>query len=264
MIDNETQEIIETPIEQQNPAEMVENQGENTQEMVEESSTQNQATETKPAPEEPKPVAESISSKHFKRVNDEKEQLRRERDELMRMMQEERNRNQPQPQAPVDDFGIDDNNFAEGKDLKRFAKEVRELKQELHQYKQKTAIEVTEARLQTEYPDFNKVFSADNIELFKAEYPEIAETILTSNAEPYKVAKSAYKMIKQLGIHVEDNSATDRAAVQKNLSKPRPAATVSPRQGSTPLSKVDDFGAEELTEERAAALRREVAMYKRG
>lgn len=253
MIDTETQEILETPVEQQieQPVEQVE--------QVEAPVEEKPIEESKPA----EPVVETYSSKRFKAIKEEKERAQRERDELMRMLQEERNRNQPQPQAPVDDFGIDDNNFAEGKDLKRFAKEVRELKQELQQYKQKTALEVTETRLRTEYPDFNKVFSDDNIELFKAEYPEIAETILNSNASPYSVAKSAYKMIKQLGIHVEDNSAPDRAVVQKNLSKPRPAATVSPRQGSTPLSKVDDFGAEDLTEERAAALRREVAMYKR-
>ncbi len=264
MLDNETQEIIETPIEQQSQDQMVEhtsveNQGENAPEMVE-----NQPAESKPAPEEPKPVPESISSKHFKRVNDEKEQLRRQNEELMRLIQEERNRFQPQQPQVEDDFGIDDNNFAEGKDLKRFAKEVRELKQELHQYKQKTVIDVTHARLRAEMPDFDKVVTDENIALFEAEYPDEAEALKNSTAAPLSVGKAVYKNLKRLGIYVEDTAAPSREAVQKNLSKPRPAASVSPRQGSTPLSKVDDFGSEDLTEERAAALRLEVARYKRG
>lgn len=265
-VDNETQEILETPVEQPIQDQMAENQGENVPEMVE-----NQTPEAKPAPEEPKPAPESISSKHFKRVNDElskeryeKEQIRRQNEDLMRLIQEERNRNQPQQAQPEDDLGIDDNNFAEGKDLKRFAKEVRELKQELHQYKQKTVIDVTHARLRAELPAFEKVVSDENLALFEAEYPDEAAALKASQADPLIVGRTLYNNIKRLGIYVEDNSASDRAAVQKNLSKPRPAATVSPRQGSTPLSKVDDFGSEELTEERAAALRREIAMYKRG
>ena len=262
MIDTETQEIIETPVEQPIQDEMVENQGENVQEMVE-----NQTSEAKPALEEPKPaesIRESISSKHFKRVNEEKEQLRRQNEELLRLIEEERNRLQPQQPQSEDDFVIDDNNFAEGKDLKRFAKEVRELKKELHQYKQKMAIDVTHARLRAELPAFEKVVSDENLALFEAEYPDEAAALKTSQADPLIIGRTLYNNIKRLGIYVEDNSAPDRAAVQKNLSKPRPAATVSPRQGSTPLSKVDDFGSDELTEERAAALRREVAMYKRG
>jgi hypothetical protein len=264
MLDNETQEIVETPIEQPVQDQMVENQGENAPEMVE-----NQFIESKPASEEPKPVPESstresISSKHFKRVNDEKEQLKRQNEELMRLIQEERNRYQPQQPQAEDDFGIDDNNFAEGKDLKRFAKEVRELKQELHQYKQKTVIDVTHARLRAEMPDFDKVVTDENIALFEAEYPDEAEALKNSTAAPLSVGKAVYKNLKRLGIYVEDTSAPSREAVQKNLSKPRPATSVSPRQGSTPLSKVDDFGSEDLTEERAAALRLEIARYKRG
>jgi hypothetical protein len=223
--------------------------------------TEENTPELQPTPEA-EPVRENIAAKHFKRVNEEKERIQRERDELKRLLEEERNRNNPQVAPNEDDFEIDENNFAEGKDLKRFVKEVRELKQELYQYKQKTALEVTETKLKTEFPDFNQVFSDDNIALFKAEHPELAETILGSNASPYSVAKSAYKMIKQLGIHVEDNSAPERAVVQRNLSKPRPAVSVAPRQGSSPLSRAEEYGSDDLTEERAAALRREIAMYK--
>ena len=216
-----------------------------------------------PVPEPaPEVIPERPSSKHFKTLKAEKDQAQRERDELMHMLQEERSRHQMAPKE--DDFGIDENNFAEGKDLKKIAKEMREIKQELAQYKQKSTIQVTEARLMSEYPDFQNVFSEENIELLREEHPEIAETILNSQADPYKVAKSAYKMIKKLGIHVEDTSASKRATVQTNLAKPRPAASISPRQsGSSPLTQANEYGSDDLTEARLAQLRAEVDRYRR-
>ena len=177
------------------------------------------------------------------------------------MLQEERSRQQQQkPPEPEDDYGINTEDFVEGKHLKGFVKEVRELKKELAQYKQKTALDVTETKLRTEFPDFNKVFTNENIELLKEEHPEIAQTLGASNADPYLVAKSTYKMIKKLGVYQElpeDKYVSDRDVVQKNLSKPRPLAAASPRQGDGPLQKANAFGGE-LTDELKAQLWKEV------
>jgi len=206
-------------------------------------------------------VPEKLSNKHYKAVKDKAERAERERDELMRMLQEERSRQQQQwPPEPEEDFGINSDDFIEGKQLKGFVKEVRELKKELDQYKQKTALDVTETKLRTEYPDFDKVFTNDNIEVLKEEHPEIAQTLGSSNADPYLVAKSTYKMIKKLGVYQElpeDKYVSDRETVQKNLSKPRPLAAASPRQGEGPLQKANAFGGE-LTDELKAQLWKEV------
>ena len=267
-LEKDITEVVEAPTEQPN-TEMVENQGENNTEMVKTDSEETQAAPVQAS--EP----ERISAKHFKRANQEKELLKRQNEELMRQLEAQRDLSQRyaqqtsnpiNPDLPPDDFIIDENNFAEGKDLKRIVNEMRQLKQEMHQYKQKTALEVTESRLNSEYPDFNKVFTDDNIELFKAEHPDIAESLLNSNAEPYKVAKSVYKAMKQFGIVSEEPTrkvTQDRERVQANLSKPRPVASVTARQGNSPLSKAGEYADDELTEERKAVLRAEVERYSR-
>lgn len=255
------QEISEQPVEE-TPVE--ETQVEDTS--VEE--TPEQVTSERPTGESPESklapkVPENVSSKHFKRVLEEKEKIQRERDDLMRMLQEDRNRNNPKAPEPEEDYGIDVNNFVEGKDLKRVFQEVSQLKKELQSYKQKTQVEVTETRLRTEFPDFNKVFSKENVSLLEAENPELVETIATSSADPYKVAKSMYKAIKQFGVYSEDTYEADRDRVQKNLAKPKPVIAASSRQtGNSPLSKISEY-ADEMTEERKAALREEVRRYKR-
>ena len=209
----------------------------------------------------PETLPEKLSNKHFKAVKEKAERAERERDELMRMLQEERSRQQQQKQPePEEDLGFNTEDFVEGKHLKSLVKEVRELKKELAQYKQKTALDVTETKLRTEFPDFNKVFTNENIEALKEEHPEIAQTLGSSNADPYLVAKSTYKMIKKLGVYQElpeDKYVNDREMVQKNLSKPRPLAAASPRQGEGPLQKANAFGGE-LTDELKAQLWKEI------
>jgi hypothetical protein len=269
----EVTEITEAPTDQQKAVgvspEVVENQGENTGEMVEKDGENEKAVGVSIS-EETMSQPERISSKHFKRANQEKELLKRQNEELIRQLEAQRyaqsgQTQQTQPKE-LDDFIIDENNFAEGKDLKRMYNEMQTLKQELHQYKQKTALEVTEEKLNREYPDFNKVFTDDNIELFKAEHPDIAESLLNSNAEPYKVAKSVYKAMKQFGIYAEEPTrkvTQDRERVQSNLSKPRTVSSVTARQGNSPLSRAGEYADDELTEERKAALRAEVERYSR-
>jgi len=270
IIDNTSTENTETSRETITEQPTTETVAENTSEnAAEESSTQMVKKYVSDSENTPITISEPerISSKHFKRVNQEKELLKRQNEELARQLEAQRYAQQGQqpvnPQLP-DDFNIDENNFAEGKDLKRIVNEMRDLKKELHQYKQKTALEVTEARLNNEFPDFKSGFSDENIELFKAEYPEIAESLINSNAEPYKVAKSMFLAMKRFGIVAEEPTkkvTQDKERVQANLSKPRPVASVTARQGNSPLSKAGEYADDELTEERKAALRAEVERY---
>ena len=54
-----------------------------------------------------------------------------------------------------------------------------------------------------------------------------------------------------------DNYKTDRELAQKNASKPKPLASVSPQQGDSPLSRANAF-ANGLTNELKAQLRKEM------
>src|SRR5271157_2188857 len=112
------------------------------------------ASDTSPEEPKPEPIPEKLSARHFKAM---KEKSERERLDLLRQLEQERARNAqpvPTPQRPN---ALEPDAFVEGKDLAFHAAEIEQLKLELAQYKQNMAIEVTKARLASEYPDFNKI-----------------------------------------------------------------------------------------------------------
>lgn len=203
---------------------------------------------------------EKISSRNFKALREKALQAERERDELLRMLQEERVK-QGKPADIEDDSDDIPDDFVEGKHLKKYVKEIKGLKKELNELKQRTSLEITDARLKAECPDFNKVLTDENVAQFKEEHPELAASILNSKADPYSIAKSMYKTMKKFGIYVEDNYAQEKQAVQKNINKIKPSTSAGVRQGDTALSRAGEYVAEELTAERKAALWAEVQKY---
>lgn len=221
----------------------------------------NQQAETHPIPDNTgETIPDKISARNFKVLKDKAAQAERERDELIRMLQEERAR-QPKP-VEQDDYADIPDDFVEGKDIKKHLREVKTLKKELEELKQRTALEITDAKLRVECPDFNKVLSDENIALFKEEHPDLAATIFNSKADPYNVAKSAYKMIKKLGVYVEDNYTQEKVAAQRNINKIKPSTSIA-RQGDNALSRAGEYVAEELTPERKRMLWEEVQKYSR-
>ena len=229
------------------------------QPQLDENTPENQPKDETPAPE-PEPIPERLSSRNFKVIKDKQLQAERERDELLRMLQEERAKGSKP--IPEEDDDIPDD-FIEGKHLKKQVKEIRQLRKELLELKQQTRMEITDAKIKAECPDFNKVLTEENVEQFKEEHPELAETIFNSKADPYSIAKSAYKAMKKFGIYVEDNYEKEKQLAQKNLSRIKPSTSLGVRQGDTALSKAGEYVAEELTDERKAMLWKEVQKFSR-
>jgi len=145
-----------------------------------------------------------------------------------------------------------DSLLAEGKHLTKIQKQLKRQREELQRTQDETRSLLVETRLKAEYPDIEKVVSADNIKALSELYPEIAQT-LNASSDYYSKAKAAYTMIKKFGIHVEDNYSSEREAVAKNAAKPRPLASVSPQQADSPLSRANAF-ANGLTEELKARI----------
>lgn len=221
-----------------------------------------QAQNEQPATEEsvqPVQAKESPADRNFRALRQKAERIERERDEALRKLQEVEAARQPNPAATQEDveINIGDDDLAEGKHLRKVSTKMKRLEEELKQYKQQASLSAIEIKLKSQYPDFDKVVSKDNIEALKDSYPELAAT-LSASSDVYATAVSAYTMIKKFGIAQEEAPYdAEKILAQRNAAKPRPLASVSPQQGDTPLSRANAF-ANGLTDELKAQLRKEM------
>lgn len=177
------------------------------------------------------------------------------------LLQAQAQKQQPEEEEE-EEVSVDEDALVEGKHLSKVNKHIKKLEQQLQQYQQQTAVNATEMRLKNQYPDFDTVVSKDNLDSLRLAYPEIAQT-LNSSTDLYSKAVSAYTMIKKLGINVEDSYMAEKAHIQKNASKPKPLASISPQQGDSPLSKVNAFATDgKLTPELRAQMLKEMNEFR--
>lgn len=145
--------------------------------------------------------------------------------------------NQPkQQQTAEEDYNLSPDDLVEAKHLKKYEQKIQKLEEQL-----------TEQKLKSEFPDFDKVVNQENLERLAKSYPAIANT-LKAPGNLYDKAVSAYTMLRNFGIYQEDTFENDRVRAQNNFNKPRPLTSVSPQQGDSPLSKANAF-ANGLTED---------------
>lgn len=234
-----------------------------TEPTVEQEELEATPEEIEEAPQIKQQAPESKNEKNIRALREKAERVDRaefERDEYMRRLQAYENSHTKQQSHKLEEepeYNLDATDIVEGKHLKKYDKTIRELQEELRSYKQQSNLNTTEARLKSQYPDFDKVVSKENIEMLRQDYPEIAETLNNSSTDIYLKGKSVYMLLKKLGISQEDSFVQDRERVQKNISKPRPLTSVSPQQGDSPLSKVNAF-ANGLTDDLKTQLRKEM------
>lgn len=187
------------------------------------------------------PVAKSNPAQEsWKALREQKDRAEKRAQELEQALQDAQSRKQPETEDD-NSLDIEDDAIAEGKHLRQVKKEVKSLKAELYQHQQQALLNSTEAKLKAQYPDFDSIVSAENLANLRAAYPEISQTLNSSN-DLYSKAVSAYTMIKRLGISAEpDVYSHEKAQAVKNAAKPRPVASISPQQGDSPLSKANAF-----------------------
>ncbi len=207
--------------------------------------------------QEQAPVEDKTAS-NMRRLREKSERMERERDDMYRRLQESESKYaQPKSSDEDDDINLEPDALAEGKHLRKVMQKIKKLEDENRQHRQRTAVDITEARLKSQYGDFDRVVTKENIESLRDEFPEIAESI-NSNPDLYKRAVSAYTIIKKMGIHQESEQFEgEKAMVKKNAAKPRPMASLSPQHGDSPLSKANAF-ADGLTKELKAQLHKEM------
>ena len=203
----------------------------------------------------------------FRAVREAKERAERERDamlsqmlQMQQQMQMIQQQQQPQQQEqPQEDYDIDieSDALAEGKHLKKLMANQKAMQQQLKRYQMQSEEVAVEARIRSQYPDFEKVVSKENVEILNEQFPEIAKT-LRDTPDMFNKAAAAYTVIKNFGIHKDTPKfEADRAKAVSNAQKPRPLASVNPTQGDSPLSKANAF-ANGMTDELKEQLRREM------
>lgn len=214
---------------------------------IEQNSLANPESQTETAGEKP---TTPRMDKRLKVLMDKAARMEQERNEAMQRLQrleEEaktkwRNDTQITHAEPVvdEDITIAPDELAEGKHLNKMQQKMRKMEETLRSYQQQSATAQAQALLRSKHPDFEKVVSAENVAVLKELHPEIYQT-LSANNDLYSTGSSAYTIIKNLGIHVEDVYQQDRAKIQANAVKPRSMATISPQRGESPLSQANAF-----------------------
>jgi len=237
MVQNQPNDVDQTPLEQLNeqPEQQVASQ-----------------PEAEPAPEEPEKPKRSHQASNFKIMKEKALAAEKRAQELEAALAQAMNAQpkQVQQEPEIDeDLSVDADALVEGKHLSKVSKHIKKLENQLQQYQQQSVLQATEVRLKTQYPDFDKIVSKENLESLRMTYPEIANTI-NSSPDLYSKAVSAYTIIKNLGL-TEDTTdySKEKELVRQNAAKPKPSAVLNVRKNDGPLSNANAFANGELTED---------------
>lgn len=197
---------------------------------------------------QPKQVEEEPEYKaSFRELREAKLKAERERDEAIRIIQEQFKQQQnpvvDKLSATEEEFDLDVNpdDLVEGKHLKKYVAEVKKLQKELQQQKQQTVVTDQRTKLRNDYNDFDKVVNEESLYMLQSRYPAIYNTLNASSGSLYDTGVSTYTMMKQLGLYKEDNYVADRLKAQQNAAKPKPLASISPQKGDSALSNANAF-----------------------
>jgi hypothetical protein len=215
-VEADTQPITENPVEPQEIQEVEE------------------APIEKPAPP-PQTRAAVNDGENFRRLKEKNQELERKLQEMEAYLKKDEKQ-----ETPEEEYDLKDDDITEGKHYKALKKQVRGLNEAILKERQERDKIAAEARLRAEYPDIFKVVTKENMEELARKKPEVARAILTST-DQYAQYATAYDLIKTYGIGDQDPYAEDKARAQRNLAKPKSAATVFPRQGESPLAEADRF-----------------------
>lgn len=210
------------------------------------------------APQEQAPQTDK--ELNFRAMRQAAERAARERDELRQKLQQyENSRTAPVVDSSSEDFDIKfkDDDLVEGKQLNMMAAEIKKLKAQQRDFQKHTYESNAETRIRSQYPDFDRVTTHENLKMLSEVYPELAKSINSSN-DLYDKAVSAYTLIKKFGIYEEHPYSAEKDRALANTAKPKPLASISPQQGDTPLSRANAF-ANGLTDDLKRTLRAEMS-----
>lgn len=148
------------------------------------------------------------------------ERRNQEMEQYIRAQQPQQVQQQPEEE---DDFDMKDEDFVEGKHVKKpmrkLQKELKETRKQLEEQRQYFASVTAETRLKSQFNDFDTVVTKENIEKLAASKPALYRSMMAS-PDLYDKGYTAYEMIRNSGIISDDYSAQDQK-LESNKAKPR-------------------------------------------
>lgn len=200
----------------------------------------------------PDKYAYNKTENNLRTMRERAERAERERQEALDYIASLKKQHAPQEVDSLDRFQIDDDALIEGKHLKDIVQEVRQLKATLKNYENQSKTikqQTVQMRLESQYPDINKVLTDDNLMLLQDSDPDLFDAIRNTKDE-FKQGKLAYTMVKQMGIYKEKPTFDrEKMLVQKNILKPRAMASLKPTQSDSPLTKLNAFASDPTSKE---------------
>lgn len=191
-----------------------------------------------PSAEQPKPV-DTPENRNWREIRNKNEQLQRERDEAIRMLQyHEQRTKEKKYEAPEEEaFDLADDDLVEGKQVKKYLKrELTKMQSQINTTRESSA----DLELKQRYPDIVDIVSHENIALLNSTFPELAES-LAMNPDYKTKAIATYNAIKNMGIAKRKSVSEESMKLEKNVAKPRSINTANPQAGDTPLSRAHNF-----------------------
>lgn len=199
----------------------------------------------------------SVKEENWKLLRQSKEKLQRELDEARELLAQRQAAIKPkEDEVDLSEFGIKEDDLAEGRHLLSIKKELAALKKAREEDSKRLAMSTAEMRIKNDFPDFEKVVSYENQKKLREIDPDVADAILATG-DVYKAHAMAYKMIKLLNIHRDTTYDADKLKAQQNLAKPKSLNSIAPQKTDSPLSHANAF-ANGLTPELKAQLVKEM------
>jgi len=181
---------------------------------------------------------------NLKALRESRNQLQKERDSYRTRLQEIENAQKLQAQKATqeaEDFNFDDTDLDDNSSTK---KELQQVKQ----YLSEMSANNSRMRLQTQYPDFNKIVNEESISILKQRFPEIAST-LDQSKDIYTTGVSAYNIIKKFELHLNEDYEQSKQKIEANVNKPRPVSSLKTGSALGYASDYSDLESKEVRDE---------------
>lgn len=193
--------------------------------------------------------------KETRRKMQELERRAKEQEELISQLKA------PQRAPEIDELDKlgDEDIVTKGQAKKLAAKMAEEIASRVIKERENATVE---DRLSSKFGDFNQVVTRENIELLKETEPELAMS-LAQNTDQYSQGVAAYKLLKRLGIGVEEMAKEPVKEKQKAVANSQKPLSVNAVTKSSAIGNAHMFE-NGLTEELKKSLRDEMARAIKG
>lgn len=137
-----------------------------------------------------------------------------------------------------ENWGIEDEDLAEGKHIKELKKELKALHVEMKTRERESVND----RIHARYSDYEEVVTPENIEILKQKKPFLAKALSKSDNQ-YELAAEAYELIKTYVVTESPQPVPEALRALDNSNKPRSVQAVSKTSALADLNQFAELDA---------------------